>query len=83
MNDDIVHGDGVKGRNSNIMGKHQFKCRGVECDLVDDVGVFLAKGHAVACDLEEIVLDDHVGLCILYCLVVMSIMMTIWKWLLA
>ncbi len=42
----------------------------------------IPKGHAVACDPREIVLDDllgedHVGLCILYCLATMLIVMTI------
>ncbi len=43
MNDDVVHGHGVKGRNSYILGRHWFEWRGAECDLVDDVGVFLTK----------------------------------------
>jgi hypothetical protein len=52
---------------------------------VDNVGVFLAKGHVVACDPYESILDDwlgkdHVGLCILYCPTTMSKLMTIWKW---
>jgi len=77
-----VHGHGVKGRNSNIMAKHRFEWQGAECDLVNDVGVFLAKGHLVACDPHEVVFDywlgeDHVGVCILYCLATMSIVMTI------
>jgi hypothetical protein len=42
----------------------------------------------VACDPHEAVLDDrlgedHVGLCILYCPAIVSIVMTIWKWPLA
>jgi hypothetical protein len=41
----------------------------------------------VACDPHEAIFDDrlgedHVGLCILYFLAIMSTMMTIWKWLL-
>jgi len=60
----------------------------VECDLVDDAGVFFAKGHVVACDPQETILDDrlgkdHVGLCILYCPTIVPTMMTIWKWPLA
>jgi hypothetical protein len=83
-----MHGHGVKGINSNIMGRCQFEWQGVECDLVNDVGVFLAKGCVVACNPQEVVLDDrlgedHVGLCILYCLTTMSTVMTIWKWPLA
>jgi hypothetical protein len=55
---------------------------------MDDVGVFLAKFCVVLCDPHEAILDDrlgedHVGLCISYCFVTMSIMMTIWKWSLA
>ncbi len=50
MNDDVVHGHGVKGRNSNILGKCQSGWRGGGCDLVDNVGVFFAKGHVVSCD---------------------------------
>jgi hypothetical protein len=58
MNDDVVHGHGVRGNNSNILGKHWFEWLGAECDLVDDAGVFLTKGHVVACDPQETVLDD-------------------------
>ena len=88
MNDDIVHGHGVKGSNSNIVGRCQFEWRGTKCNLIDDVGVFFAKGHVVTCDPQEVVLDDrlgedHVGLCILYCPMIVLAMMTIWKWPLA
>jgi hypothetical protein len=88
VNDDIVHGHGVRGENSNILGRHQSKWRGAKCDLMDNVGVFLTKGHVVVCDSLEVVIDDrlgeeHVGLCILSCLAIVSIMMTIWKWPLA
>jgi hypothetical protein len=87
VNDDAMHGHGVIGRNSNILGKCQSKWRRAECDLVDDARVFLAKGCVVVCNPQETVLDDrlgedHVGLCILYCLTIVSTMMTIWKWLL-
>ncbi len=82
MSGDVVHGHGVGRRNSNIVGRCQFEWWGTKCDLVNDVRVFLAKGHVVTCDPHEIVFDDllrgeHVGLCILYCLVTMSTMMTI------
>jgi hypothetical protein len=50
MNDDIVHGHGVRGRNSNIVGRCRFEWRGAKCDLLDNVGVFLAKDHVVTCD---------------------------------
>jgi hypothetical protein len=49
-NDDVVHGRGVKRSNSNIVGRHQFEWQRVECDLVNHGGVFLEKGHVVACD---------------------------------
>ncbi len=87
MNDDVVHGHGVRGKNSNIFGRHWSQWLGAECDLVDNVGVFLAKGRVVTCNPHEAVLDDqlgkdHVGFYTLYCHVNMSEMMTIWKWLL-
>jgi hypothetical protein len=51
MNDDVMHGHGVKRRNSNILGRCRSRWRGAECDLVDNVGVFFfAKGCVVACD---------------------------------
>ncbi len=49
-NDDTMHGHGVRGSNSNIAGKCRFKWQGVECDLVDNGGVFIAKDWVVACD---------------------------------
>jgi hypothetical protein len=84
VSDDIVHGHGVRGKNSDRVGNCQFEWQGIKCDLVK---VFLAKGRVVTCDPHEVVLDDqlgeeHVGLCILYCPVIMSKVMTIWKWLL-
>jgi hypothetical protein len=84
-NDDAIHGNGVRGTNSNIVGRCRFEWQGVECDLVNDGGVFIAKGQVVACDPHEAILDDqlgadHVGLCILYYLAIVSTMMTIWKW---
>jgi hypothetical protein len=50
VNDDVMLGHGVRGRNSNILGRCRFEWRGTECDIVDNVGVFFAKGHVVACD---------------------------------
>ncbi len=78
-----MHGHGVGGTNSNI-GRCQSEWWGVECDLVDDGGVFIAKVLVVACDPQEAIIDDqlgedHVGLCILYCHVIVSIVITIWK----
>jgi hypothetical protein len=80
VNDDIVHGHGVRRKHLNILGRCRSKWRGVECDLVEDVGVFLAKGRVVACNPHEIILDDwlgedHVGLCILYCHATMLVVM--------
>jgi len=76
-----MHGHGVRRINSNTLGRHQFKWRGAKCDFVNNGRVFIAKGPS------EIVLndwlgEDHVGLCILYCPVIMSIVMTLMKWLL-
>jgi hypothetical protein len=44
----------------------------VECELVDDVGLFIANGCVITCDPREIIFDnklgeDHVGMNILYC----------------
>ncbi len=55
---------------------------------MDDVGLFVTNGHVIACNLWEVVLDnqlgeDHVGVSILYCPNNVSMVMTIWKWLLA
>jgi hypothetical protein len=58
VNDDAIHGHGVKGRNSNIVGRCRSKWWRTKCDLVDNVGVFLAKGCAVAHDPQEAVFDD-------------------------
>jgi hypothetical protein len=59
-----------------------------ECDLQDPEGVFLARGHMMAFDPREAIMDniledDHVNLTILYYLKDISTVMTIWKWLLA
>jgi hypothetical protein len=53
---------------------------------LDDVGLFVAKGHVIACHQWDAILDDQfgedrVGLCILYFLNNISARMTIWKWL--
>jgi len=82
-----VYGHGVRGTISNIMETCWSKWWGIECDFVNNGGVFIAKGWVVACDPHEAIFDDrlgedHVGLCILYFLMIMSTMMTIWKWLL-
>jgi hypothetical protein len=88
MNVDVLYGHGVRRRNSNILKRHQFELQGTECDFVDNAGVFLAKDCVVACNPQEVVLndwfkEDHVGLCILYCPMTMLVVMIIWKWPLA
>jgi hypothetical protein len=60
----------------------------VECDLVNDVGLFIASGHVIAYDPREAILDnqlneDHVKVSILYCPNNVSAVITIWKWSLA
>lgn len=42
-NDDVVYGHGVRGTNSNIVGRRQYEWQGVEYDLVNDGGVSLQK----------------------------------------
>jgi hypothetical protein len=54
---------------------------------MDDVRLFVASGHVIACDPKETVLDNqfsefHVKVSILYCPNNISVIMTIWKWLL-
>ncbi len=67
----------MRGTNSNITGSHWFEWRGAECDLVDHVGVFIVKGQVVAHNPQEKknenqLREDHVGLCILYCPVIVN-----------
>jgi hypothetical protein len=50
VNDDVMHDHVMRGKNSNILGKHWSEWRGAECDLVDDVEVLFAKGCVVACN---------------------------------
>jgi hypothetical protein len=82
-------GDNENGRrNFHIMLKGRCVWQGVECELVDDVGLFIASGHVISCDPKEVVFDnqlgeDHVGVNILYCLNNISMVITIWKWPLA
>jgi hypothetical protein len=33
----------------------------VECELVDDVGLFIASGNVIVCDPREVVLDNLLG----------------------
>jgi hypothetical protein len=61
-----------RGRNSHILPKGRFACWGVECELVDDVGLFVASGYVIPCDPRETIFDnklgeDHVEVNILYC----------------
>jgi hypothetical protein len=53
-----VYGHGVRGTNSNIMGRRKFEWWGAKCDLIDNGGVFIVKGWVVACNPHEVVLDD-------------------------
>ncbi len=82
-----MYGHGVRGTISNITKTCWSKWWGIECDFVNNGGVFITKGQVVACDPHEEIFDDqlgedHVGLCILYFPAIMSVVMTIWKWLL-
>ncbi len=45
-------------KNSPIPSKGRFVWQSVECDLVDDVGLFIVSGFVIACDLKEAVLDN-------------------------
>jgi len=71
--------------NLNIIRRCKSQWRGVECDLLDVDGIFIAKGRVIAFNLMEVVFDDqlgedHVGLRILYCLGIVLVIMMIWKW---
>jgi hypothetical protein len=46
------------GRNSCILSKDKFVWQGAKCELVDDVGLFVASGHVTTCDPREVVLDN-------------------------
>ncbi len=88
QDENAEYGDGVRGKNSNVVGKQRSKWWRVECNLVDDNGVFITKGQVVACGPHETILndqlgEDHVGLWILYCHGIVLTWMIIWKWLLA
>jgi hypothetical protein len=49
----------VKGTNSNISKRCRFEWQGAECDLVDNGGVFIAKGQMVACDhMKQLLMID-------------------------
>ncbi len=50
-NDDAIYGNGVRGTNSNLVGRCRFEWQGTNCDFVNDGEVFIAKGHMVViCD---------------------------------
>jgi hypothetical protein len=70
--------------NLNITRRCRSQWRGVECDLLDDDGIFIAKRQVIAFNPMKVVFDDrigedHVGLCIFYCFGIVSTIMTIWK----
>ncbi len=46
---------------SNIVGKCRSQWRGVECDLLDDDGIFIAKGLVIDCNPMGVILDDQLG----------------------
>jgi hypothetical protein len=57
----------------------------VECELVDDVGLFVISGRVITSDPREAIIDnqlgeDHVNVSILYCPNNISIVMKIWNW---
>jgi hypothetical protein len=45
-------------RNSCIQSKGRFVWRGVECELVDGVALFVASGYVIAYDPKEVVIDN-------------------------
>jgi hypothetical protein len=44
----VEYGDGVRKR--NVVERQRSESRGVECNLVDNSGVFIVKGWAATCD---------------------------------
>ncbi len=71
--------------NPNFARRCRFQWRGVEFDMLDDDGIFIVKGQVIVYDPMEAILndklgEDHVGLCIMYCLVIVSTVMMISKW---
>jgi hypothetical protein len=76
----------VRKTNSNVVGRCRFEWREAECGLVDDGGIFIAKGRMVACAPQEAIFGDWFGenhVCILFYPATVSTMMIIWKWPLA
>jgi hypothetical protein len=55
-----MYGDAMRGKNSNIARKFRSKWWRVECDLINNDGVFIAKDWVVACDpLEEVAIGSN------------------------
>ncbi len=46
------------GRNCCILPKGRCAWWSVECELVDDVGLFVASGHVIVSDPREAILDN-------------------------
>jgi hypothetical protein len=50
-NDDAIYGNGVRGIDSNLVGRCRFEWQGAKCGFVNDGRVFIAKGCVVViCD---------------------------------
>lgn len=47
--------------NSNILGRCKSQWRGVECDFLNDNGIFITKGLVINCNPMGVVLDDQLG----------------------
>jgi hypothetical protein len=71
------------GSNSNVFSlRHSWS---IECNVIDVEAVFVAREWNNCMWPKEEVLDDdlgedHVGLCILYCLDDILVIMNIWRW---
>ncbi len=47
-----------EGRNFCISSKGKFVWWGVKCELVDDIGLFVASGRVILCDPREAIIDN-------------------------
>ncbi len=47
-----------KRRNSHIPSKGRFAWWGAKCNLMDDVGLFVANGRVIACDPMKAIFDN-------------------------
>jgi hypothetical protein len=47
-----------KRRKSCISSKGKFVWQGVECELVDDVGLFVTSDRVITCDPREAIIDN-------------------------